>query len=443
MLFYMNGDGFVMKKENAVAIENYVHSKEAQQKLYKRSLIVVVMSQIFGGAGLAAGITVGALLARDMIGSDSIAGLPAALFTLGSALAAFLVGRISQRHGRRFGLSLGFIAGGVGAIGVVIAATMDNIYLLFFALFIYGAGTSTNLQARYAGSDLANEKQRATAISIAMVSTTFGAVAGPNLVTPMGKVATSFGLPALSGPFILAAFAYLLAGFIFLIYLRPDPFLVAKAIAVEKEKRASQFVNDVAQVIKTNVNRTGIIVGALVLVLSHMIMVGIMTMTPIHMQNHGAGLTAVGMVIGLHIAAMYLPSLVTGMLVDKIGRPIMVIASGVTLALSGLMAAYAPGDSLFWLTFALMLLGLGWNFGLISGTAIIIDSTDMKTRAKTQGSVDVWVALGGTAGGLLSGLVVAYSSFAVLGLLGMYLGLLLIPFMIWVLLKEKKVSSQS
>ena len=172
-------------------MEQVVHSPEAQRQLYKRSLIVVIMSQIFGGAGLAAGVTVGALIAKDMLGGESYAGVPAALFTLGSALAAFLVGRISQKSGRRFGLSAGFIAGGIGAIGVILAATFDNVFLLFVSLFIYGAGTSTNLQARYAGTDLANEKQRATAISIAMVSTTFGAVAGPNLVTPMGEVALS------------------------------------------------------------------------------------------------------------------------------------------------------------------------------------------------------------------------------------------------------------
>ncbi len=425
-------------KKNSEDLALYVNSTEAQQSLYKRSLVVVVLSQIFGGAGLAAGITVGALLAQEMLGSESSAGLPAALFTLGSAFAAFVVGRISQRHGRRYGLSIGFIAGGLGAIGVVIAAAMGNVYLLFLALFIYGAGTSTNLQARYAGADLANEKQRATAISIAMVSTTFGAVAGPNLVTPMGKFAEVFGLPALSGPFILAAVAYLLAGFIFLLFLRPDPFLVAKAIAIAKEKKIHQLAVDAGQGITNTVNRLGIIVGALVLILSHMVMVAIMTMTPIHMQSHGAALSAVGMVIGLHIAAMYLPSLVTGMLVDKIGRPIMVIASGLTLALSGILAAYAPGDSLFWIIVALMLLGLGWNFGLISGTAIIIDATDMKTRAKTQGAVDVWVALAGTVGGLLSGMIVAYSSFGVLGLIGAYLGLLFIPLMIWVRLKEQK-----
>ncbi|WP_342511960.1 MFS transporter [Sporosarcina sp. FSL K6-1522] len=425
-----------MKQYQSKEVEHYLHSTEAQQKLYKRSLIVVVMSQIFGGAGLAAGITVGALLAKEMLGSASYAGLPTALFTLGSALAAFLVGRISQRFGRRYGLSFGFIAGGIGAIAVVLAATINNVLLLFLALFVYGAGTSTNLQARYAGTDLASEKQRATAISIAMVSTTLGAVAGPNLVTPMGKFALTLGIPALAGPFILAAVAYLIAGLIFLVYLRPDPFVVARAIEVEKQRQSK--ANDGQQVLQSKVNRVGVVVGALVLILSHAVMVGIMTMTPVQMQNHGAQLSAVGLVIGFHIAAMYLPSLVTGILVDKIGRTFMVIASGVTLATAGVVAAFAPGGSLLWLAFALILLGLGWNFGLISGTAIMIDSTDMKTRAKTQGTVDVWVALAGTAGGLLSGVIVAYSSYAVLGFVGAYLALLLVPLIIWARMKGKR-----
>lgn len=432
-----------MRKNNAKETEEYASSVDKQQKLYKRSLFIVVLSQIFGGAGLAAGITVGALIARDMLGSASFSGLPAALFTLGSALSAYLVGRLSQRFGRRYGLSTGFITGGIGAIGVIIAATIGNVLLLFLSLFIYGAGTSTNLQARYAGTDLANEKQRATAVSIAMVSTTLGAVAGPNLVTPMGKVASSIGIPALAGPFILAAFAYILAGLILLIFLKPDPFLVARAIEARRIKeQVNQITDQVNQKLETKINRVGIVAGALVLVLSHVVMVAIMTMTPIHMEDHGNGLSAVGLVIGLHVAAMYLPSPITGILVDKIGRVFMVVASGITLAISGLMAAFVPGDSLLWLTVALILLGLGWNFGLISGTTIIVDSTNLKSRAKTQGSVDVWVALGGTAGSLLSGVIVAYSSYMMLGLLGTYLALLIIPIIVWARLKEKgKVSS--
>lgn len=413
------------------SLENSISTLEEIEKLYKRTLKIVVISQTFGGAGLAAGITVGALIAQDMLGSTSYAGLPAALFTLGSALAAYLVGRISQQLGRRLGLSFGFLAGAIGALGVIIATVIQNAWLLFFALFIYGAGTSTNLQVRYAGADLAKPKQRATAISIAMVATTLGAVFGPNMVTPMGKVAQLFNIPPLAGPFILAALAYSLAGMTLFFFLKPDPFLVAKTLdAQRKQKRASATSESEIEFDETP-KRSGAIVGALVLVLSHIVMVAIMTMTPVHMQEHGTGLTAVGVVIGLHIAAMYLPSIITGRLVDAIGRSKMVIASGVTLAISGLMAAYAPGGSLFWMAFALILLGLGWNFGLISGTAIIVDSTTMGNRAKTQGAADVFVALGGTAGSLLSGVIVAQSSYAVLGFLGTYLSLLLFPLIYW------------
>lgn len=418
---------------NRNSIEKYVHSTDEQQKLYKRSLIIVMLSQVFGGAGLAAGITVGALIAKDMLGTASFAGLPAALFTLGSALAAFIVGQLSQRFGRRYGLSFGFIAGGVGAIGVIIAANINSLALLFISLFIYGAGTATNLQARYAGTDLANDKQRATATSIAMVATTFGAIAGPNLVTPMGKIATAISMPALAGPFILAAVAYILAGLTLFIFLRPDPLLVAKAIADEQQHKEAENVS----ALQKKANRIGILVGALVLILSHVIMVSIMTMTPVHMQGHGSNLSAIGMVIGLHVASMYLPSLGTGILVDKIGRTIVVVASGIILAAAGLVAAFAPGDSMVWVTLALMLLGLGWNFGLISGTTIIIDSTTIHNRARTQGSVDVWVALAGSAGSILSGVVVAYSSYAMLGFIGTYLALLIIPVIIWVRFKVK------
>ena len=135
---------------------------ERQAALQRRTLTVVVVSQIFGGAGLAAGVTVGALLAEDMLGGTSLSGLPAGLFTLGSALAAYLVGRLSQRSGRRTGLAAGFLAGAAGAVGIVAAAVVANPVLLFVSLFVYGAGTATNLQARYAGTDLARPERRGT-----------------------------------------------------------------------------------------------------------------------------------------------------------------------------------------------------------------------------------------------------------------------------------------
>jgi len=417
------------QKNSKAWLQSYVDSPEKQQKLYRRTLFIVVMSQIFGGAGLAAGITVGALLAQDMLGTDRYAGIPAALLTFGSAGAALLIGRVSQRFGRRIGLAGGFLTGGIGAVGVIVSAITSNIYLLFASLLVYGAGSASNLQARYAGVDLAKPAQRATAVSIAMVSTTFGAVAGPNLVDVMGRFAVSIGIPALAGPFILGAAAFLFAGLVLLAFLRPDPLIVANALADRQVIDKSQPIEK--QSSNLAINNRGIIVGATIMVLTQIVMTSIMTMTPVYMKHHGHGLREVGMVIGFHIGAMYLPSLVTGILVDKVGRTAMAIASGATLLAAGILAASAPSDSMLLLIVALSLLGLGWNFGLISGTALIVDSTHPSTRAKTQGTVDVLIALAGASGGALSGMVVAQTSYAGLSFAGGILSLILIPVVIW------------
>ncbi len=412
-----------MTRAETRAVDRIEADNSARAALQRRVLAVVVAGQVLGGAGLAAGITVGALLAQQMLGSDDVSGLPTALFTLGSALAAFLIGGITQRYGRRLGIGLGFAAGGIGAIGVVIAAVAGSVGLLFVALFVYGAGSATNLQARYAGTDLATPGRRGAAISVALVATTVGAVAGPNLVVPLGRLATAVGVPPLAGPFLLAATAYLGAGTVLFALLRPDPFLVARQLDTRVAVRAGAGGHDLA------VPHIGprVVVGATVMVLTQISMVAIMTMTPVHMRAHGHGLGAVGLVIGVHVGAMYLPSLVTGALVDRIGRVPMAVAAGVTLLVAGLTAASAHGDSLSLLIVALALLGLGWNLGLISGTALLVDGTVTENRARVQGTVDVLIALGGAGGGALSGVVVAGAGFPVLALTGGVLSTLLVP----------------
>jgi MFS family permease len=424
-------------RADAALIRRYAESPELRSRLYRRTLRIVVASQVCGGAGLAAGITVGALLAADMLGTNGLAGIPTALFTLGSAGSALAVGRLSQRLGRRVGLTAGFLAGAIGAAGVVVAAVLGSIVGLFVSLLIYGSGFATNLQARYAGTDLASPSQRGTAVSIALVSTTLGAVAGPNLVTAMGEVAVGLGIPALAGPFLLAALAFGLAGTVLFAFLRPDPFMIARGLAaMEADARPAagegpRGTGAAAGEPADGGSGPGLFVGATVMVLTMIAMVAIMTMTPVHMRQHGHGLADVGLVIGVHVGAMFLPSLVTGALVDKVGRLPMAAASAVTLMAAGLVAALSPTDSMAGLLAALALLGLGWNFGLISGTALIVDATPAATRARTQGSVDVLVSLAGAGGGALSGLVVAGSNYAALALGGGALALLLVPVVVW------------
>jgi MFS family permease len=409
-----------------MTVTGYVDSPQARQALHHRTLSVVMASQVFSGAGLAAGVTVGALLAEDMLGTSSLSGLPAALFTAGSAGAALGVGRLSQRLGRRAGLTAGYAAGSLGGAGVVLSAALDNVVLLMLFLLVYGAGTATNLQARYAGADLVGPQRRGRAVSSVLVATTVGAVLGPNLVAVTGRAAQHFNIPALAGPFALAALAYAVAGLILFLLLRPDPLQVSRAYPDTTPTGTS--TTNAAD--RGRLVTAGVTAGAATMVLTQLVMVAVMTMTPVHMKAHGHDLTATGLVIAVHIGAMYLPSPITGILVDRIGRVPVAVASGITLLAAGIVSAVAPEDSVALLALALALLGLGWNLGLVAGTAMITDAAPLHTRAKTQGAVDLCVALAGAGGGIASGLVMTATSYATLSITGGVLALAVIPFVV-------------
>ena len=396
----------------------------------RRTLAVLLLAQILSGAGLAAGITVAALLAEQMLGSSRWSGLPTVFFTVGSAAAAVGLGRLSQRFGRRAGLSTGYLIGALGTVGVVVAAGMGNIVLFFASMIVYGAGAATNLQARYAGADLAAPSRRGRAVSIVLVATAVGAILGPNLVSTTGMVATKIGFPALAGPFMLAGLAYSAGALVLWLLLRPDPLLLARSIAAEVSSRsATPAAPSEAGAVPGPRQRWSwaLASGAGIMILTQLIMVAIMTITPIHIEHHGHGVDVTGIVIGAHVAGMFLPSPFSGWLVDRYGYLAIAVAAGVTLLAAGLIAAWAPVDSVATLVLALVLLGVGWNLGLVSGTTVVTDAVPLETRARTQGVVDLGIALAGAGGGLSSGLIFAATSYATLTLTSGLLALLIIP----------------
>ncbi|WP_236567693.1 MULTISPECIES: MFS transporter [unclassified Nocardiopsis] len=250
------------------------------------------------------------------------------------------------------------------------------------------------------------------------MATTLGAVVGPNLVTPLGGIALALGIPALAGPFLLAALAYAAAGAVLWVLLRPDPLTTARASAAARAEAVPEAAGDVPG------NVRGVLLGATVMVLSQLVMVAIMTMTPVHMTHHGHSVGAAGLVIAVHVGAMYLPSPISGFLVDRHGPLPVVAASGLTLLSAGLLA---PPHSVALLALALALLGLGWSLGLVAGTALVTANAPLANRARTQGLVDVAIAVAGAGGGLASGLVVAAGSYALLSAAGGVLALAVPP----------------
>src|SRR6187431_119677 len=189
--------------------------------VHRRTLIVVSIAQVFSGFGLAAGITVGALLAASVWDSTALAGVPAVIMTVGASIAALVIAGISQRSGRRVGLAAGYGAGAIGAVGIVIGAWQEIPVLMLVSFLVYGAGSAANLQARFAGADLAPAHTRARAMSTVLMATTLGAVLGPLLSPVSGHVVEGWGLPALLGPFVVACVAYALGAVILAVALRP------------------------------------------------------------------------------------------------------------------------------------------------------------------------------------------------------------------------------
>jgi MFS family permease len=382
----------------------------ARHPAQRRVLAVLTVAQVPGGVGPAAGVTAGALLAHDMLGSPSGAGLLSALGTAGSALAAVAIGRLTHVRGRRPGLVAGYLAGAAGSAGVVAAAVLGSTLLLCAAMVVYGAGAAANLQARYAGADLAAPGHRARAVSTVLVATTVGAVAGPALVAPAGEAAHALGVPRLAGLFLLSGAGYAVAAVVLACRLRPDPLLAARAL----EPAPAPAPPGGRAGPPSGGSRTGVAVGALVMTVTQFVMVAVMTMTPVHLHAHGHGDAASGLVIAVHVGAMYLPAPLSGRLVDRYGPLAAAATAALVLASAGLLAALAPGGSAAVLAAALGLLGLGWSLGLVSGTALVTDAVPVASRARTQGRADVLVAVAGATGGLASGVVTSTAGYPAL-----------------------------
>ena len=382
--------------------------------LQRRVRNVLVLGQIMAGLGMGATLSMGAILAGRLSGSDAWSGMAASVATLGAALAAIPLARLAARYGRRVSLTTGALIASSGAVVTITAVIQAWFPLLLAGLMLIGVATAVNLQSRFAATDLAAPATRVRDLSVVVWATTVGAVSGPNLLVPGEALGRYLGLPELAGPFVFSLIAQLLAAVVYIVALKPDPLKLAGELSSGTLKAG---VGGIAPVVDNPVMaKTAITATAL----SHATMVSVMAMTPVHLVNHGASLAIVGFTISLHIAGMYALSPVFGMIADKFGRISTILLGQAILALSLAFTGFGADNEIA-VVVGLVLLGLGWSASTVAGSTLLTESTSIDKRASRQGVSDLLMSGSGAVGGALAGVALAlmgYSglSFAALAL---------------------------
>ncbi len=383
--------------------------------LQKRVVRVLIAGQILGGVGMGATLSLGALLAAELSGSSAWSGMAATMSTLGAALVAVPLARMAQARGRRVSLATGSLTAGTGAILAITAVAVNIFPLLLLALALLGAGSATNLQARFAATDLAGPHSRARDLSVVVWSTTIGAVLGPNLFGPGEVVGAALGLPAMTGAFAFSLLATLTAAIVYSVGLRPDPLLTA--LASRTTGPGAPRPRGGLAILRSNSKARYAVV---VIALSHATMVALMSMAPVHLKEHGATLTIVGLTISLHVAGMYALSPVFGWLSDRVGR-IPVILTGQAMLLGALLIDGFGDGSQTPMTVSLILLGLGWSASVVAGSALVAEAVEVQDRSALQGFSDLSMNAAGALGGALAGPILVLAGYSGLGFAAMAL----------------------
>lgn len=382
-----------------------------------RTVAVLSAGQVLGGVAFGATVSLGALLAADLSGSDGLSGLATASVTLGPALCSIPLARMAARFGRRRALTLGNAFALAGIVIVVLAVSLRAFPLLLLGTLTIGAGNAGNLQSRFAATDLAAPAHRGRDLSIVVWSTTIGGVAGPLLLGPGEVVGQAIGMPPQTGSYAFSFVAQCLALVLYLAALRPDPLLAA-----QKLEQAAAAATGAVRADRPAMARYAIFAIAG----SHVVMASVMAMTPVHLSHmahemHGAHTTAadvsalVGITIALHVGGMYALSPVFGILADRLGR-LRIVLLGQVLLGGALAFAVFANDRAWGVIVALILLGLGWSAATVAGAALLTEASAPELRTRRQGRSDSLMSLCAAAGAVLAGVILSAFQYAGLGI---------------------------
>jgi MFS family permease len=319
------------------------------------------------------------------------------------------------RSGRRVGLAVGLSVSAGGAGVAALAVNAGSFPLFVAGMFVFGMGIAAERLSRYAAADVTPVSRQAFAISMVVWAGTIGSVLGPVLLAPAERFAESVGIEGLAGPLVMAALFAAVAAAVVMRWLRPDPLSFVP-------------VHDPAAPAPTGSRLAGpnAKVALAALIVGQVVMVMIMTMTPVHIRRAGEELGIVGLVIAAHTLGMFAFSPLTGFLSDRFGRIRVIVVGQIMLLVSAVLASFAAGDERALLVASLFLLGLGWNFGFVAASALLTEDAPAASRVSLQGLADSIVWTSAAIASLSSGALLEAGSYSVLALLGA--SLVVVPF---------------
>ena len=369
------------------------------------------------------------IIAADLTGRDSAAGIPSTIILIGRALAAYPLGWGMDRIGRRLGLSAGFGFTVIGAsIGVFSIINSSFIIFCIGVLFV-GFGRAASDQSRYVAAEIYPPERRAKVIGFVVFAGTIGSVLGPGLVSVSTDIINRIGLPVQTGPFFITIIFSFLALLVTFFMLYPDPLQISQLLEGGSETAVSN--QEPTQSIKEIFSRPMVQLALAAMVIGQLVMVLLMTITPLHMNNHAHTTQTISFVIMAHTLGMFGLSSITGSLVDRFGRIPMIAVGAVILIVASLLA---PLSTTFAnLAVSLFLLGLGWNFSFVGGSSLLSDALKQGERGRIQGASETLIALAAGTGSFSTGAVYTFrdGGMAAVAAVGLAFSLFLVAWLVY------------
>jgi MFS family permease len=390
---------------------------------------IIFAAESFNSASRIAIFTLLSIIAVKISGSETVAGFPSTTMTLMQALTALPFGILMGRVGRRIGLTIGYGISWLAVILGLVAVINGWFMVLLLASALLGIGRAGTDQGRFAAGDMFPQADRARMIGRVVFAGTMGAIFGPLLVNPGTAFAEFLGFNTDTGPFLIAIVFFGISVLITFFFLRPEPMEIALAVGNEEQKKKTDSVEEVRPISQL-LRLPRVQLALMSMLISQVVMVTLMVITPLHMYHHNHDNSAVSLVIAAHTLGMFGLSTVTGRMIDRFGRVPMMVAGALTLVAAAVVSPIS--SSVPMLMLGLFLLGLGWNFGYIAGSSLLGDALQGAERAKMQGTNDMLVAGAAALGSFASGPLFSVGGYVSVSGIGLILAILF-GWIIWML----------